>query len=77
MRDDVFVEIAAVYLVTALRMLPLVTSMTANYSRMRTLSDSIDRIFFTVGRPVADTVLFSSLPNLYVTILKLSFVLMV
>lgn len=55
--DDVFLEIAAVYLVTALRMLPLVTSMTANYSRMRTLSDSIDRIFFTVGGPMSDTVL--------------------
>lgn len=53
--DDIFVEIAAVYLVTVLRMLPLVTSMTANYTRMRTLSDSIDRIFSTVGAGLSET----------------------
>lgn len=53
--NDVFIEIAAVYLVSALRMLPLVTSMTANFTRMRTLSDSIDRIFSTVGVGVFET----------------------
>ena len=53
--DDVFIETAAVYLVSTLRMLPLVTSMTANFTRMRTLSDSIDRIFSTVGVGVFET----------------------
>ena len=47
--NDVFVEMVMVYLVIVLRMLPLATSMTANFTRMRTLSDSIDRIFSTVG----------------------------
>ena len=57
-----FFETAAVYLVSALRMLPLVTSMTANFTRMRTLSDSIDRIFSTVGVGAFETELRKSVP---------------